>query len=293
MTISGSVAGAFERQSTAGAKTGISGYDASSNNITFKGVEDLGNGWKAGFVLNKRFNIATGNTAGTEPNVAREFENSYLFLESATLGTVAMGRHQPVSFSSYDPFGALGTDFTGDADGDNTSRAYANNNAVGDRNDSTVSYTSPTISGFNVILATTVNPDINTGKEYTVGRINFNNGPLALSAAYESNETVGTAVQRKDKQLAGSYDFGIVKAALVWGKVGDAKARTAVHATVPVTSTTKLIGTYRTKAATGDAAFALGTEYSLSKRTTAFAHYGDTGVAADQSAYRIGLRHTF
>jgi predicted porin len=39
-------------------------------------------------------------------------------------------------------------------------------------------------------------------------------------------------------------------------------------------------------------AWALGAEYSLSKRTGLFAHYGDLDNAV-QSAYRVGIRHKF
>jgi predicted porin len=45
--------------------------------------------------------------------------------------------------------------------------------------------------------------------------------------------------------------------------------------------------------------YQLGAQYSLSKRTTAYAYYGDdeakrTGVAnADRSGFALGIRHTF
>jgi predicted porin len=39
-------------------------------------------------------------------------------------------------------------------------------------------------------------------------------------------------------------------------------------------------------------AYALGAEYSLSKRTDLFAHYGDQDNAV-QSAYRVGITHKF
>ena len=295
LTISGSVAGAFERQSTAGAKTGITGYDASSNNITFKGVEDLGGGLKAGFELNKRFNTATGNTAGSTSNNAREFENSSLFLESAKLGKLSMGRMLSTSWASYDPFGGLGTDMSLDSTGVNNSTGtvnYAYNAIVGSRKDSMLAYASPVYSGFKLSLATTVNPSVNTGKEYIFGRIDYSNGPLNLSAAQDKSATLVGVAQVTNKQVAGSYDFGFVKTALVWGKAGATAARTSVHATVPVNASVNLLASYRTKGAALNTSYALGADYLLSKRTTAFAHYGDSDNNA-QAAYRIGVRHTF
>jgi len=278
LTITGGIATSVERTSVLGNKSTLTNFDDASNNITFAGTEDLGGGLKAGFMMNKRFNSADGKakTAG------REFEQSILTLESKSLGKVGFGRYQAVSFSSYDSMGNY-----------QTGSDYGNNNTVGNRDDSSIFYMSPSFSGFKVTYSTTVNPSVNTGDEYSVVRFDYSNGPLNASVAYENNESLVNVASKKDKQVAASYDFGVAKAAVVWGKEGDAKGRTAFHLTVPVNAATKLMATVRNKGAGTDSAFALGAEYALSKRTVAFAQYGDTGVDTAQTAYRVGLRHSF
>jgi predicted porin len=64
---------------------------------------------------------------------------------------------------------------------------------------------------------------------------------------------------------------------------------TAIGVTVPMGAAT-IKAAYRT----GDSAnaTAIGVDYALSKRTVAFADFGDVKGAA-QSAYRFGLRHSF
>jgi predicted porin len=204
-----------------------------------------------------------------------------------------VGRILATSFAAYDPFGGLGAE---------ASTAYAFNSQVGARNDRAVQYTSPTFSGFKLNLHTTANPAVNS-KEYTMVRVDYTNGPLSLSGGHETNAVLVTAAAgtaaTKDKQLAAMYDFGMVKASIVWAKAGDNTARTSVHAVVPVNAAVKLLASYRaagnkaTPTSVADSAYALGAEYALSKRTSAFAHFGDSGAAASQTAYRVGLRHAF
>jgi predicted porin len=296
ITISGQVAAAYERSSAANADAGITGYDSSSNNITFSGTEDLGGGLKAGFLLNKRFDVSTGQTSNSG---VREWQNASVYLSSATLGTVAVGRILATSFAAYDPFGQLGAEAT---------TAYASNSQVGNRNDRAVQYTSPTFRGFKLNLHTTANPAVND-KEDSMVRVDYTNGPLSLSAGYEKNavtvsapaagSAAAAASDRKDKTVAAMYDFGMVKASIVWSEAGDNTSRTSVHAVVPVNAAVKLLASFRaagnesTAAPVGDSAYALGAEYALSKRTVAFAHFGDSGEAASQTAYRVGLRHSF
>lgn len=291
VTISGGVAAAYERSTKAGQDAGITGHEASVNNLTFKGTEDLGGGLKISFELNKRFNLANGAGYG-----GREFENSFITVSGA-FGALRMGRHQPISVAAFDAFAALGVDF-GLGNGVSAYTDYGYNNMAASRYNDAISYETPKFNGFSAIIATTASPDVNTGRENVAFRLGYASGPLSVAYVQERVATKVGAAERDDKNLGASYDFGVVKALLLWGQAGNADARTAIGAIVPVGSNVKLKGTYRTKGVGNDAktasteALAFGADYSLSKRTTLFADFGTYKDAA-QSAYRVGVRHQF
>jgi len=134
-----------------------------------------------------------------------------------------------------------------------------------------------------------------------------------LAAAATDTETETTVI-------GASYNFGIVKAFAAYGtqdtveSIGNVKTErevTTVGVNGNVTPATQLFATYSTgetkSAATASArdtdGFVLGARYSLSKRTTAYAVYGeadiDTGAAATATTntkvkqYAVGINHAF
>jgi predicted porin len=291
VTISGSVAAAYERYSVGG-NARITGFDASANSVTFSGSEDLGGGLKAAFTLNKRFNTADGSGYN-----AREFENAFLTV-SGGFGAVSVGRHQAISVSAYDTFGGLGIRVWNPA-GVGTANDYGYNNAAGSRYDDAISYTTPRFSGFNATLVTTKNP-ANTARESAAVRLAYANGPLSVAYVRENVGAKTGDVLRADQNLGLSYDFKVAKALLLWGQEGSADSRTSVGVIVPVGSV-MVKAQYRSEGQTVNAAgvrsvmpaaWALGAEYALSKRTGVFAHFGDYDNSV-QSAYRVGLMHSF
>lgn len=303
VTISGGISAAYERTTAKDDDAGITGYDASSNNITFRGTEDLGGGLKVDFVLNSRFNTASGSlgsaaltSGGTD---YRLFENAFVAL-SGGFGQLGAGRNQPISVAAFDAFGGLGTDFS-NKNASTAARDYAYNNVAASRHDKIIWYTTPNFNGFAGTVARTFNPAINTDREVTLARAAYAKGPLSVAYVVEQVPTKTGDTRRNDQNLGVSYDFGVAKALLLWGQEGSAKSRTTIGTHVPVGSNIKLLGSYRTEGETVSskgvvttlaAGWAFGAEYALSKRTTMFAHYGDNDVSA-QSAYRIGVRHTF
>lgn len=294
VTISGGAAAAYERSTLAGAKSALTGFDASVNHLTFKGTEDLGGGLKASFELNKRFNLVDG-----KEYAGRGFENAYITL-SGGFGHVKLGRHQAISVAAFDAFGGLGVPFD-DPTGPSGDRDYGYNNRAASRYDNAISYSTPKFGGFGATLVTTRNPTVNTDRESTALGLAYANGPLSVMYVHELVGAKTGDVRRSDKNLGASYDFGVAKALLLWGQEGSAKARTAIGAIVPVGANVKLKGTYRTEGESVNASgvkslktagWAFGTEYSLSKRTSLFADYGDYKDSA-QAAYRIGVKHAF
>lgn len=214
--------------------------------------------------------------------------------------------------------------------------ATANAAAVGSSNDRLVWYTSPSLSGVVVKLAygnsdTTDNNLAATASKDSVrktanGSVTYTNGPLMVGFAMGNAESTTTAstnaqtVKDETTMLAGTYDFGAAKlfANYITAKYTNVASQSVLQSEtnlgvdVPFGALVvkAQIGrnTYSSDIA-GLAAdrsgndYALGLDYNLSKRTTAFARTGVTNVMTgkvneltnDQKRMvtSIGLRHTF
>lgn len=292
VTISGGIATAYERYSV-GDNARITGFDASANSLNFSGTEDLGGGFKIGFTLNKRFNSVDGSNYNS-----REFENSFLTLTGG-FGSVSVGRHQPISVAGYDIFSGLGIRVWNPV-GVGNAGDYGFNNTAANRYDDAISYTTPGFNGFSATIVTTKSP-ANTARDATAVRLAYASGYLSATYVREHLAAKTGEVQRADQNLGLSYDFKVAKALLLWGKDGSAKDRISVGIIVPVSGALRLMAQHRTEGETVSVsgaksvmprAWSLGAEYALSKRTGLFAHFGDYSNSV-QSAYRIGLKHSF
>jgi predicted porin len=273
-------------------RSGIDSGVSKANRIGFKGVEDLGNGLKAVFVLES--GIAGDRTAGSGffNGVDRQ---SYAGLAGG-FGTIAFGRQytpQHLFTSAVDPFGKNGL-------------GSAQNVLVQDRRlDNLLAYISPTWGGFSFVAGWTNSyagnesdgnssrggHDKNNGDyrvwalapSYTVGGLfvagNFHQ---ARSHQYEGDELNPVI---KVNELYLSYDFGVVKVGAHYGQrkieadtVSNIKVRQwLVGASVPFTASDKLLVSYARRVTDGNelvanndlkvGQWALGYEHSLSKRT--------------------------
>lgn len=125
------------------------GGQSAGNRIGFKGVEDLGNGLKAVFVLERGFALDTGSDASTGDGVSGFNRQAYVGL-SGSYGTVVGGL-------VYTPYYTLVSGLDPFADG--TVGTYSNVkrdiNALFNpvRVNNTVAYVSPSWSGFNFTAA--------------------------------------------------------------------------------------------------------------------------------------------
>lgn len=219
-------------------RSGIDSGISKQNRIGFKGVEDLGNGLKAVFVLETGLNGDQGSLFG-DGNARQSYAGI-----AGGFGTVAFGRHytpQHLFTSAVDPFAKNGL-------------GSAGNVLIQERRlNNLAAYISPTWSGFNFIAAYTFNgtsaygfgetttdvtlPVDGGNGTVTIPVFNGNNeafqnhgdiqawaiapsftwGNLFVAANYHQatiNQTLpGTsdvdALQAYD--LYGSYDFGFVK----------------------------------------------------------------------------------
>ncbi len=309
----------------------------SGSRIGFRGTEDLGNGLKASFVLEYGINVDTG--AGGIGNTARQ---SFLAL-SNSYGTVAAGRQYTPQYglvSKVDPFGA-GT--AGDVTygrGVYGMGAAAAPTTI--RLNNLVAYVSPSFSGFNVIAGYTADglgDEDNTLKgaksadaEIWAINPNYSNGPLFVGLNYHQVKIDAAGYKDRVWDLGGSYDFGVVKLAGVYGQIKNDglfgatlnhKAKQwMVGATVPVGAAGNVLVSYSRNKIDSDVAaadgakaskWALGYTHSLSKRTNLYAVYAKIstnneaegsfsvkggaaiGGGADDytSGLNLGIRHMF
>jgi predicted porin len=286
-------------------KNSIDSGLAGDSLIGFKGVEDLGNGVKALFVLEAGFTADDGQ----HTNGGSDLFDKQAFLGlTGNFGTAIAGRLVAPRYSlisSIDPF----------ADG--TVGRFDNvfNDVVAgdvDRVDNAVAYVSPSFSGFNVTAAYATHAGVAFGTQehvendadlrvYTV-LPRYTNGPLDIGLVYQGVRGKDSLKDAKLKQwtLGGTYDFKVVKLAAYYdsfkdkdgfvngalgglGSIGsDLKLKTfGLGVTVPFGKHAILASFNQSKAkqsgGISDKArqWALGYTYSLSKRTSFYAAASD------------------
>ena len=316
-----------------GSKNAIDSGVSADNTLGFRGVEDLGNGLKASFVLEADFTADDGQQADN-----RLFSQSFLGL-SGGFGTLLVGRIDGGHYNflkSYDPFadGTVGkySNIYANLEGGGTYGLFNPKTA-----DNTLLYLSPSWNGFNVIAAymTTAAGQEGVANEGDVRVMavypHYVNGPLDV-AIYAHRidgrhmEKVGAPdITVDNRAVGGSYDFKVVKLsafydASKWKDFGggndDIKLNSwLVGASVPFGKHAVQASYIRSKHKyQGDSKtarqWALGYTYRLSKRTNFYAAYADisnddgraasvgdatrTGDADQyQNGLSVGLRHTF
>jgi predicted porin len=247
-----------------------------SSQLGFKGIEDLGGGLKAGFVLLSGVNADTGTS------------NSKFWNRRSTVslmgnfGEIRLGRDYVPSFwntTIFDPFGTNGLGDTSHVH----QLASVQPVAVGTtyvRADNAIAYFLPSNLGGlygQFTAAASEGAATNPGR-YLGGRIGFAAGPfdVAFSA---SQQTVDSNNKEKAKtyDLGGSYDFGIAKLTGFYDHqtyVGYTQNWFLIGAIVPVGQGEIHAAFSRSKLENGfsntNNQIALGYVYNLSKRTALY-----------------------
>lgn len=296
----------------------------STSRIGFKGVEDLGNGLKALFVLEYGLNVddnagVGGLVTSTSTNGRQQFVGL-----TGGFGTAVAGRLQTTgldfSVAATALGGSTGLGAYHNAGGGTliTSATRANN---------AVAYISPSFGGVTVaynharmtetaatsVAATaTTSTGGNTDNTANLLSVSYANGPITAGAIYTklANSQTNLADDSvKEWGLRAGYDFSVVKLQAVYQQqkneataaVGKDK-KWAVSLSAPIGAKVAVIAEYAalnvasTVAEDNVKVGTLATTYALSKRTTAYA-----GVVAkrsqvlnsDQNTYGLGLRHSF
>ena len=197
----------------------------SASRFGLKGVEDLGNGYKVGFVLENGFNADDGTLGNSDRLFDRE---SLLFVESAW-GQVGFGRVGQLASGNgtYGLFGGSVSPFsTGWGNVYGHKAVMAGNFG---RLDNTVVYKSPTFAGVNVLAQYSFKKDskgkyvgdaregsAEVDREYALGAT-FNAGNLNLVGVVTQTNVASASADKYDSKdpltvsLGGNYDLGVAK----------------------------------------------------------------------------------
>lgn len=300
-----------------------------SNTLGFKGTEDLGNGLKALFQLEMRYEPDTGTVERTNRPL---FQGQSRVGLQGDFGMVRIGRGvtpYQETVGAFEPFHALPS-----VSGFYTDLAVAGYNSApldpagssNNRWSNALWYNTPVVSGFqlNTAIATKENTGGSLGTQYPAGAqasanpfsvsATYNNGPAAIMLGYERN-----AVETKVWSIGGAFNATPeLKLTALYSRQD--QENTVVAAGLPGAETNawvlganytmgpgKFLAGYGQKDPDGGVKtkqLSLGYEYSLSKRTyvyvdasrkdgpqtPAVSRTNDPGAF---NFYTIGVNHSF
>lgn len=194
--------------SPAGKSVRVSSGVAGGSRLGFKGVEDLGGGYKAAFQLETGY---CADSAAGAPNFCTG-SNSFMGRQAhgditGAFGALSAGRQYSLGYTNLTTIDPFGTGYA----------AQVNNivDAAGVRLNNSVHYTTPVVAGFTATGEVGLGETTGNWKAGRVlgGSVNYATGPAdAGFSFYELANANGVGSARKDYLLGGTCDFGVVKA---------------------------------------------------------------------------------
>ena len=270
--------------------------------IGVKGSEDLGNGLKAIFQAEWAFNSAEGgSTAGGLAN-----RLAYAGLTGG-FGTVALGRQWTPYYGAVDKadifnIGTFNAQYIGTF-----------------RTGSALAYVTPNFGGFVGKIAAVIDGANNADDSLDAYNLSgqYDNGPISVGVAYHSGKGGTGVADSKGWGIGGSYNFGMFKIIAQYENwdVPDILNDISQDSSWSEYSLAgeMYFGKHTVRAMFANLDFdagdenqwALGYQYSMSKRTRVYAEYGEpAGTVRDNTApasitvgdakiFGVGLRHDF
>lgn len=186
--------------------------DTGATRWGFKGVEDLGGGYKTIFTLENGFNVNTGSIQGGESGLIFG-RQAWVGIDSAQYGKITLGRQLDPSIDLFSDVTGVGR-FAGSVaahpfDNDNTNWDFRVNNSV--------KYVSPIYRGltFEGMYAFSNDAGVGTGNRLYSAGFDYLNGGLKIATVYLKADNPGTAsgALTTDSVFAGSseqnFDAGL------------------------------------------------------------------------------------
>ena len=306
VTLYGRVNTSVERQKVGSVSNTVMQNNASR--FGFKGVEDLGGGLKAGFVLESGFDSSNG--AGASSTGGLNFGRQSEVNLSGAFGTVRLGNFFPGSYFATADYVSMHNHDTGSS----SDALYYDPvwfGTLGTANK--IAYRTPSFGGLTVEGAMTFHENNAPSKYGYDLAANYNLGALALGAGYSgvnSNYQVGLRAAYTFGQftVGGYYQRNKDDNQLVAGGAGTRNNfRLSGMYTMGASEFHVNLGHANKWSNVADSAatqWTLGYNYNLSKRTKVYAFYTKvdnkagaaymTGTAgADFSSFALGVRHNF
>lgn len=294
-----------ERGGPQGSVLKLSSGVQNGTRLGFRGIEDLGGGLSARFVLETGIAADTGGFNQGNLAFARQ---AFVGFSGTNWGSVTLGRQYTphyLAIADIDPF-AVG--LAGNA---------LNLMSTVIRMSNTIKYSSANWGGFNGEAAYgfgEVAGD-NTANRQIGASVGYTNGPIIAKLAYHTAYDLAGINAFRTILLGAKYDFGPAAASLAYGAnrgVATIDSRDwMVGVSVPFGAST-LLASYvrkddRTIANQDAHQWALGYTYAVSKRTNFYTSYGNisndngarftVGNAIDpgtgDKAFNVGVRHSF
>lgn len=305
--------------------TDVSGVDLevvdNDSRIGFKGSEDLGGGLKVVWQIENGVSNNAKKSGASNTGVGGQVlggRNTFIGLAGG-FGTVLMGRHDTpykMTTGRLDPF----SDTIGDYNGTILNGVELVMKAHDHRSPSAVAYISPVWSGFSIaaaVIATNATANGNGNQNIDAVSLSgtYSNGPLYAALGYQSVEDADgfvygsaaatTPLGSSDAWKLGiGYTLGNAKLGMVYEDVEtDVSAGGSSNRDSWLVSGIYNMTPFALKAMYGEVdnngtdqqLWAIGADYSLSKRTTAYLAYGsgDKGTGDDVSGWNLGVKHSF
>ncbi len=325
---------------TPNSQSQFNGGQSLGNRIGFKGTEDLGNGLKAVFLLEQGFMLDTGLQQTSGSQFTRQAYMGLSGNFGTVVGGRLYTPHYTF-VSGLDPFGAGTVGRYNNVYSSQQIVSIANVGNLTDpvRVDNAIAYVSPSfLGGLTATLAFSNNANLqedsnsnsNNNTVYA-GLLKYENGPITAGVNYHYINAGSRASQAtllapglnnvQNATIGGSYDFKVAKvmALYSYNDVDFVNALAAGSNNKNATLNNYMIGVTApfgkftgkasylysdgNSAAGGDAQqFAIGLDYSLSKRTVVYSAYsfinnddqrlGAVGDASNSGAYSAGNGYT-
>jgi predicted porin len=178
----------------------------SSSRLGFRGVEDLGGGFKAGFWLEAALNPDDGTI-----NSSGKFwhRRSTVSLEGA-FGEIRLGRDYAPTYTGISDFDAFGDNGVGKIT--NLQSRLTGTVNTNSRLDNEVQYFLPKdLGGVYGVLAVAAGEGVVAGNKYVGGRVGYRANALNVSLSYGQTDATAAADKYKLATLGAAYDFGVVR----------------------------------------------------------------------------------
>lgn len=270
----------------------FSGGDGNHGNSTsrfgIKGSTDVGSGLKVNFKLESAGITSTGDVNSSQPFFARQAWAGV----SGSFGEVRAGRQDSVAFQTMVGFDANGASNVASAWDYSGVAPFGVGRQIG-----VAQYISPNMGGLKVQVS--LQPEGDALAQYGAGAkanyglgVTYATGPLTLAVTGQSKTT---DAGENFSAVAGSYDFGFLKAALTYTDAGDNAKGLGLSVSTTLAGYT--MGVQYAKNSEGDKAkvYELFVNKEVLKNTYLYADFARKTVTGGTAGngYAVGAIYTF